>query len=320
MYYKMNDTVPEKKKRGRKKQVLEKDVASDIVLDIEKPPPKKRGRKPKGGKIVQNNVVLHNITEHEPNIILHLKCSLDDIKDDYTDTFTYNPEVESIQSYNYDKSDINNFLLDDKSKCNTITDINVDTNTENANTENNTTINTNDNMKNIWKKISSLKIKLHKNNISDKRSACFWCTHEFDNPPMFIPKNIFKDVYQVYGCFCSPECGVAYLMNEKIDTSVKFERYHLMNNIYCSIYNYTKNIKPAPDPYYLLEKYYGNLSIIEYRKLCNTDQVLIVVDKPLTHIFPEMYEDNSDFILNNRTIPTSNTFKLKRKPVVKKQY
>ena len=46
MYYKMNDTVPEKKKRGRKKQVLEKDVASDIVLDIEKPPPKKRGRKP----------------------------------------------------------------------------------------------------------------------------------------------------------------------------------------------------------------------------------------------------------------------------------
>ena len=41
---------------------------------------------------------------------------------------------------------------------------------------------------------------------------------------------------------------LAYLMNEKIDTSVKFERYHLMNNIYCSIYNYTKNIKPGTRP------------------------------------------------------------------------
>ena len=307
MYYNMNEPILEKKKRGRKKQTIDSNVVSVPTVCVEKPLPKKRGRKPKGGKIVQNNDALNNVIEHEPNIILHLKCSLNDIKDD-TDRFAYNPVVESIQSYNYDKSDINNFLLDEN--CNYNTDINTDINTD-------TDINTEDNIKIIWKKLNSLKIKLHKNNISDKRSACFWCTHDFDNPPIYIPKTIFKDVYQVYGCFCTPECGVAYLMNETIDTSVKFERYHLMNNIYCSIYNYTQNIKPAPDPYYLLEKFYGNLSIIEYRKLCSTDKLLIVVDKPLTHVLPELYEDNSDFILNNRTIPTSNTIKIKRKLAIK---
>ena len=31
--------------------------------------------------------------------------------------------------------------------------------------------------------------------------------------------------------------------------------------------NYTKNIKPAPSPYYTLNKFFGNLSIQEYRKL-----------------------------------------------------
>ncbi len=307
MYYNMIEPTPEKKKRGRKKLVVD---ASIPIVDVEKPPPKKRGRKPKGGKIVQNNIVLENVTEHEPNIILHLKCSLSDIKEDYSDIFAYNPVVESIQSYNYDKSDINHFIGDEKSNVNT--DINND-----IDNDINTDIN-NDDMKNIWNKINSLKVKLHKNNISDKRSACFWCTHGFDNPPIFIPKNIFKDEYQVYGCFCTPECGVAHLMNEKIDTTVKFERYQLMNNVYGGIYNYNKSIKPAPDPHYLLEKFYGNLSIVEYRKLCNTDQLLIVVDKPLTHVLPEMYEDNSDFILNNRKIPTSNTLKLKRKQVSKK--
>ena len=103
------------------------------------------------------------------------------------------------------------------------------------------------------------------------------------------------------------------LMNEKIDSSIKFERYQLLNHIYGKIYNYSKNIKPAPDPHYILDKFYGTLSIKEYRDLFKTDQLLIVVDKPLTHVFPELYEDNSDFILNQRTIPSNSTFKLKRK-------
>ena len=302
-----NEAIPEKKKRGRKKNVV---ISQDISLksEEEKPLPKKRGRKPKGGKIVQPNVSNNTIVETEPNIILHLKCSLKDLDITNNLDIKYNPNIENIQSYTFEKNlqnDNNFFLNSDISKESDTLSISEES-SDNENDENS-------NLKNIWKKVNNLKIKLHKNDICDKRSACFWCTYDFDNPPIFIPKSEFKNTYQVYGCFCSPQCGVAYLMNEKIDSSIKYERYQLINHVYGKIFNYQKNIKPSPNPYYLLDKYYGNLSINEYRELFNTEQLLIVVEKPLSHVFPELYEDNSDFILNKKTIPSNSAYKLKRK-------
>ena len=99
---------------------------------------------------------------------------------------------------------------------------------------------------------------------------------------------------------------------------MRFERYHLLNHLYCKIYNYNKNIKPAPDPYYTLEKYYGNLTIEEYRKLLKYERLLLVVDKPLTRTLPELHEENDDFVLNNKSIPSGNTFKLRRKTTLSK--
>ena len=98
-------------------------------------------------------------------------------------------------------------------------------------------------------------------------------------------------------------------MSENLDNSTKFERYALLNNLYGKVCNYTKNIKPAPSPYYTLNKYFGNLSIKEYRKLLQNDRLLLVVDKPLTRILPELYEDQEDNIIDNST---SNQYKLKR--------
>ena len=62
---------------------------------------------------------------------------------------------------------------------------------------------------------------------------------------------IFRDkkeiiIYEVYGCFCSPECACAYLNKEHIDSSTFWERYALLNNIYGKIYEHDENIKPAP--------------------------------------------------------------------------
>jgi hypothetical protein len=307
----MSSTIveKEKKKRGRKKQNVMLTVEEPVV----KPAPKKRGRKPKGGKIIQQNTIITETKEYEPNIILHLKCSISDTND-YN--IKYNPNLESVQSFNFDNLTNNNFLSEEIINNN----INYKTQETICDSDNDDNFCKKLSYKNnIWDKLNLLKINLHKNNISDKRSACFWCTYDFDNPPIFIPKNEFKNTYQVYGCFCSPECSTAYLMNEKIDSSVKFERYQLLNHIYGKIYDYTKNIKPAPNPYYLLDKFYGVLSIKEYRELFKNDQLLIVVDKPLTHIFPELYEDNSDFILNQRTIPTNSTYKLKRKSSINKR-
>ena len=92
-----------------------------------------------------------------------------------------------------------------------------------------------------------------------------------------------------------------------------------MNNIYSKIYDYTKNIKPAPSPYYTLDKYYGNLSIQEYRKLLQNDRLLLVVDKPMTKILPELYEENNEVpnvysnLLNNSNESKNKDYRLKRK-------
>ena len=65
------------------------------------------------------------------------------------------------------------------------------------------------------------------------------------------------------------------------------------------MFDFKKNIKPAPSPYYLLEKFYGNLSIEEYRKLFRNDKIIITVDKPMTKIYPEIFEENDEYPIQN---------------------
>jgi hypothetical protein len=62
--------------------------------------------------------------------------------------------------------------------------------------------------------------------------ACFWCAHSFDWRPCVIPEREVNGVYQVYGNFCTPECGVAYLLSEPIDPHVRWERMSLIHRIY----------------------------------------------------------------------------------------
>jgi hypothetical protein len=176
----------------------------------------------------------------------------------------------------------------------------------------NTPLSDKENSKILWEKINNLIINLHNNTLIDKKSDCFWCTYNFDNPPIYIPKYELNGKYYCYGCFCSPECATSYLFKESIDTSTRFERYHLLNYIYCQIYNYKKNIKPAPDPYYTLNKYYGDLSIQEYRLLLKNERLLIVIDKPLTHVLPEIHEDNDELSYSSKSVIYSNKFNLKK--------
>ena len=173
------------------------------------------------------------------------------------------------------------------------------------------------NIKDINNKLKKLKINFYKNTLSDKKSACFWCTYDYDNHTCYIPKYEIDGNIHGYGSFCRPECAVAYLMKENIDDSTKFERYHLLNQVYSKIYDYNKNIKPSPNPYYLLDKFYGNLSIQEYRKLLKSEHLLLVIDKPLTRILPELHEDNEDIMLNlygniKQSTNTSGIYKVKR--------
>lgn len=293
--------------------------SDDTQIEEPKQGTKKRGRKPKGGKIIQNIVQSLNNKEQKPNIILHLKCSLKDLQSSTLlssniESFNFSSNKNNV-IYEIINSNESKLIQNNYNSENNITQTNIEFEEPIENEieyENDNFKNKDSDNKEVWKKLKVLEHNLHINNISDKKSACFWCTCEFDNPPVYIPKHYIKNSYHVYGCFCSPECATAHLMEENIDSSSKFERYHLLNHIYSKIYDYKKNIKPAPNPFYLLDKYYGNLSIQEFRSLLRNERLFLVVDKPLTRILPELHEDNDDFIINNKIIP-ANSFSIKKK-------
>jgi hypothetical protein len=317
----INPDAPIKKKRGRKPksyyEQLEKEKGNEPVVPIEPHVPKKRGRKPKGGKIIENTATINQNNYVKQNVILHLKCTSNDL-DTFNDVYNKLSNTDLDFTSGSKMGDLNYQMYNNKLENSSINCIETNNNIIINTTENNTTHNNkieqpDTNIKHINKKLKELQDLLHTNTIINNKSACFWCTCEFDNPTIHIPKYKLKDTYNCYGCFCSPECGVSFLMNENIDTSAKFERFHLMNHIYCKIYNYTKNIKPAPNPFYTLNKYYGNLSIQEYRKLLQNDRLFMIVDKPLTKILPELHEENTDFALNAESVSTTSTYQIKRK-------
>lgn len=282
----------------------ENEVIQSCNLD-DKPVSKKRGRKPKGGKIVQQVIHSLNIKETKPNVILHLKCSINDLN-------SSNLLNEELEGFSFNSNSLCYLSSENnQNKYIASNDKLFEYEYENDNCDYDSNKIKENDIRDLWKKLKILEHSLHNNNIDNKKSACFWDTCEFDNPPVYIPKHFINNTYNVYGCFCSPECAVAYLMEENIDSSIKFERYQLINYIYSKIYNYNKNIKPAPNPYYMLEKYYGNLSIQEFRSLLKNERLFLIVDKPLTRIMPELHEDNDDFIINNKIIP-SNTYQIKK--------
>jgi hypothetical protein len=302
-------------------------------------PAKKRGRKPKGGKLILKQADALDSDSPIANIILHLKCSMHDLNEYntqinkiVTDPLEYNPVIPpTIMTYN--SNDGVSFSTYEQSVTNSIEKTNDAYNeversklcsvcnsrkTNSSGSEGSTSLigdsevgqthlerneilidDTADiSVKDVNQKLKKIKLQLYKNTNPDKKSACFWCTYEYDNPSCYIPKYEMDGQLYGYGSFCRPECAVAYLMKENVDDSTKFERYHLLNQMYSKIYDYKRNIKPAPNPYFLLDKFYGNLSIQEYRKLLKTEHMLLVIEKPMTRILPELHEDNEDFIMN----------------------
>ena len=93
----MGDEIEKHKKiRRTKKQIIE-----DKLRELQNchpkidEPIKKRGRKPKGGKIIKKDIEVVPSQVQKLNVILHLKCSLKDLQVD---------NDVNIQSFNYCES------------------------------------------------------------------------------------------------------------------------------------------------------------------------------------------------------------------------
>jgi hypothetical protein len=224
---------------------------------------KKRGRKPKGGKLVDLVQPESLSNENVQNIILHLKCTSKNVFSVVYNNTQFEPYDNTKQH-----SELNEYIDDT-----------------------------------IPQKLKNIATRLHKNDMNT-RSNCFWCTHSYDTPPIYIPKSKTNDQYQVYGSFCCPECAAGYLFQEQLDQSTKFERYHLLHDLYGDVYEYKTHINPAPPPHYLLNTFFGTLTIDEYRKTI-TNKSIRLIDKPVYCTYPELF-------ISSENKPNS-TYKLYRK-------
>lgn len=313
--------------KERKPRAKKQNITIEVVEIQQESDDTKKGRKPKGGKLIMRQPETAQTNTAMTNIILHLKCSMKDLneymskKEKTTSVgLSYNPEVPPpLLTYNTEKQAF--YKYDEHGILNNNAYEVVKTETcccacKTSGPEPDHDVNDYLNIKDINAKLKKLKIILYKNQQQDKKSACFWCTYEYDNPSCYIPKYENDDGIFAYGSFCRPECATAFLMEESIDDSTKFERYHLLNRIYGKIYGFSKNIKPAPNPYYTLEKYYGNLSIQEYRKLFKNEYMLLTIDRPMTRLLPELHEETDSTILNrggmNKSTSATGAYKVKR--------
>lgn len=108
--------------------------------------------------------------------------------------------------------------------------------------------------------------------------SCFWCAHGFSWQPAIIPEREEKGVYRVYGNFCSPSCAMAYLLNESLDTHVRWERNALLHRVYGKLYE-SKRIFPSP-PRESLKVFGGPMDIETYRATIGAGKVRIDLQIP----------------------------------------
>lgn len=104
---------------------------------------------------------------------------------------------------------------------------------------------------------------------------CFWCTHCFEGTPSFLPVKEESSVYHVYGNFCTPQCGLAYLLYEHMDSHVRWERMALLHRMYRSV----GRLYPAP-PRESLTTYGGYYSIEKFREVIGVNKLRVDVQVP----------------------------------------
>jgi len=310
------EELPIVKKKGRRKKIVDSTEIYIYNVDDSFPPPSNKDilntvykKKTKGAKIIDTLLPMNVNPVKINNIILHLKCSIKDIDEFIKQNvwnyngINYNPTIPN-DIIAYQNINQNGFADWEEVVNNKIEDQPIDPTTgDNKNTICSICNNNSNELlnENEYDKIKELKIQFYKNDLQDKKSDCFWCTYPYDNDPCYILQYGFKNDIYGHGSFCSPECGVAYLFGKQMnwDDSAKTESYQLMNYYYGKPNQYEQSIKPALSPYFFLDKYYGNLTIQEYRKLTKSQHMMLIVEKPVTRILPEIHEDNDNFLKKN---------------------
>ena len=107
---------------------------------------------------------------------------------------------------------------------------------------------------------------------SETNLACFWCCDTFSGKPCVIPTRIVDKIWNVYGNFCTPQCCMAYLLSEILDTHIRWERIALLHRLYGAQTN--GRIYPAPSRE-SLQRFGGPISIEDFRSICESQRIRV---------------------------------------------
>lgn len=108
---------------------------------------------------------------------------------------------------------------------------------------------------------------------------CYWDKNKFDNCPIAIPLFYHNNTYHTYGNFCSFNCALSYLLDNKqygVD-----EHISMLKQLYRDMFGKRDEIKPAPH-YKILKEWNGILTIDEFRSNA------ILINKNFTYFVPPM--------------------------------
>lgn len=253
----------EKKKRGRKKKIVETENEVDEKnIEIKK----KRGRKPRFVYSTTQQVNQSFMSDDE-NIIV--KLNITDENNDLNNNEDNNPCAYNTDVY-YNIHDIKENSIDESNE-NNLKVVNILQDFEEKNKINEWPLNT----------------SIH----------CYWCCNRFDNAPFGIPVNYLNGNFNVYGCFCSLECAAAYNFktNDNIDES--WERYNLINLLSNKL-NIDRIIKPAPDKL-SLKTFGGYLTIEEFRQYFKSNKVININFPPMISLTQQIEEINDYEMCND---------------------
>lgn len=242
--------------------------------------PRKRGRPRKNDiNIVNIKKDVKKIPDKEKEIILHLPISFKDIDMDNLSDLDEDDEDNNATNELPSGGEMLT-LSDDENTSSTknIYDLTKELNEKNKLIrklkdellENKSLIDElNTGGKSMDSKVSKMNIPMINNTTNEKvipektDVACWWCTHQFDTCPTYLPDHYHDGIFHVFGNFCSDNCKCAY--NIRMNDYKTRERHYLIIQMAKIIDKSVKEIIPAPSPE-ILEKFGGPVNITEYRK------------------------------------------------------
>lgn len=115
------------------------------------------------------------------------------------------------------------------------------------------------------------------NIIGDK--YCEWCCHKFDTNIISLPIKYYRNKFYVSGCFCSFECGAAFIFGNENSIYNKWEMYSLLN-IMAKKSGYSDIVYLAPDRA-ALRIFGGNMDIEEFRGSHNCYRTINIYQYPM---------------------------------------